>query len=187
MGRGVSRVIYGEPVRGTTIVAVRRNGKLAMGGDGQVSIGETIVKATARKVQRIYKGRVLAGFSGAAADAFALLERFEGKLEETSGSLARAAYSLARDWRTDRLLRRLEAMLVVGDKEELFLISGTGDVIRPEDEICATGSGGAYAAAAARALAKHTNLSAEEIVREALHIAAAICVYTNDEIYVEVL
>lgn len=173
--------------RSTTIVAVRRDGKLAMGGDGQVSIGNTIVKSTARKVQRVYKDRVLAGYAGTAADAFALLERFEGKLEESKGNLARAAHSLARDWRTDRLLRRLEAMLVVGDAEELFLISGQGDVIRPEEDVCATGSGGAYASAAARALVRHTKLSAEEIVREALLIAAEICVYTNAEIHVEVL
>jgi ATP-dependent HslUV protease subunit HslV len=169
----------------TTIVAVRRDGVGAMAGDGQVSLGQTVVKGAARKVRRIAGGRVLAGFAGASADAFTLLERFEAKLEAHRGSLARAAVELAKDWRTDRYLRRLEAMLVVMDADGLFLVSGTGDVIEPDEGVVAIGSGGAYALAAARALLRHTGLGPAEVAREAMRIAAGICVYTNDEIAVE--
>jgi len=174
-------------MHGTTIVAVRRNGVLAIAGDGQVTLQETILKATAQKVQRIFRGRVVAGFAGSVADAVTLLERCEQKLEESSGNLQRAVHALARDWRTDRMLRRLEAMLLVGDSEHLFLVSGQGDVLRPEDDIAAIGTGGAYALAAAKALAKHTQMGAEAIATEALGIAAGICVYTNDTIHVETI
>jgi len=171
----------------TTIVAVRRGGAGAMAGDGQVSLGQTVMKGAARKVRRIAGGKVLAGFAGASADAFTLLERFEGKLEAHRGSLARAAVELAKDWRTDRYLRRLEAMLVVMDEDGLLLVSGTGDVIEPDEGVVAIGSGGAYALAAARALIAHTTLAADEVAREALRIAAGICVYTNEQIMVETL
>jgi ATP-dependent HslUV protease subunit HslV len=171
--------------RSTTIVAVRRDGKAAMAGDGQVSLGATVMKAKARKVRRIAEGRVLTGFAGASADAFTLLERFEAKLREHSGSLPRAAVELAKDWRTDRFLRRLEAMLVVMDAQSTFLVSGTGDVIEPDEGVLAIGSGGSYALAAARALMRHTDLSARDIAEKALGIAGEICVYTNSEIVVE--
>ncbi len=171
--------------RSTTIVAVRRNGKGAMAGDGQVSLGQTVMKGQARKVRRIAEGKVIAGFAGATADAFTLLDRFEGKLKEYRGSLQRAAVELAKDWRTDRYLRRLEAMLVVMDANTTLLISGTGDVVEPDEGVIAIGSGGTYALAAARALIRNTDLSAAEIARQALQIAAEICVYTNDEIVVE--
>jgi ATP-dependent HslUV protease subunit HslV len=174
-------------MHGTTVLAVQRDGQLAIAGDGQVSINNTIVKSTARKVQRIFKGKVLAGFAGSVADAVTLLERCEQKLEETGGNLQRAVHALARDWRTDRVLRRLEAMLIVGNTEHLFLVSGQGDVIRPEDDLAAIGSGGSYALAAAKALAQHTSMSPTEIAEAAMHIAASICVYTNDSIYVEQL
>ncbi len=171
--------------RSTTIVAVRRDGKAAMAGDGQVSLGQTIMKGHAKKVRRIAEGKVVAGFAGASADAFTLLERFEVKFKEYRGSLQRAAVELAKDWRTDRYLRRLEAMLVVMDHESTLLVSGTGDVIEPDEGVIAIGSGGSYALAAARALLRHTELDASAIAKEALQIASEICVYTNDEIVVE--
>jgi len=172
---------------GTTILAVNRNGRTAVGGDGQVTIQNTIMKQGARKVRRLFQERVIAGFAGAAGDALALFERFEGKLEEAAGNLPRAAYELVKDWRTERSLRRLEALLVIADKEHLLLVSGNGDLIEPDDGIVAIGSGGPYALAAARALAKHTDLSVEQIVRESLDITADICIYTNRELTVEVL
>ena len=174
-------------IRGTTVVCVRHRGKVALAGDGQVSIGATIVKAGARKVRKIYHDRVLAGFAGTAADAFALFEKFESRLEEYRGNLSRAAVELAKDWRTDRVLRRLEALLAVADQERSFIISGTGEVIEPDDGVVGIGSGGPFALAAARALIAHSDLDAKQIVEEALRIAAAICVYTNDHITVEEL
>jgi len=171
----------------TTILAVRKDGKTAVGGDGQVTVQNTIMKHGARKVRRLFQDRVVAGFAGAAGDALALFERFEGKLEEAAGNLPRAAYELVKDWRTDRSLRRLEALLIVADRDHLLLVSGNGDLIEPDDGICAIGSGGPYALAAARALAAHTNLSAEEIVREAMSITADICIYTNRNLTVEVV
>jgi ATP-dependent HslUV protease subunit HslV len=173
--------------RSTTIVAVRKGGEVAMAGDGQVSLGETIMKGGARKVRRIAEGKVVAGFAGASADAFTLLDRFEAKLKAHRGSLPRAAVELAKDWRTDRYLRRLEAMLIVMDAEATLLISGTGDVIEPDEGVVAIGSGGSYALAAARALMRHTDLSAKEIAEKSLAIASEICVYTNDQIVVETL
>ena len=175
------------PLHGTTILAVRHGGRTALAGDGQVSLGETIVKQGARKIRRLHAGQVLAGFAGSAADSLALLSRFESKLEEQRGGLERAAVELAREWRTDRLLRRLEAFLVVADREASFLLSGSGDVIAPDDGILAVGSGGPYALAAARALVAHSTLEAGELAREALRIAASLCVYTNDAIVVETL
>lgn len=172
---------------GTTILCVRRGGAVAMAGDGQVSIGQVAVKHGASKVRLIYKDSVLVGFAGAAADAFALMGRFEAKLEEYRGNLTRAAVELAKEWRTDRVLRRLEAFLVVADKELSFLISGTGDVIEPDDGIVGIGSGGAYATAAARALVAHTELTARAIVEEAMAIAASLDVYTNEKIQVQEL
>ena len=172
-------------VEGTTILAVRRGSQAAMAGDGQVTLNSTVLKHTAKKVRTLRDGAILAGFAGGAADAFALFERLEAKLDATRGSLARAAVDLAKDWRTDRLLRRLEAMLLATDGERLFVISGNGDVIEPDDGIAAIGSGAPYALAAARALARHTQLSAEEIAREGLLITASICIYTNDQITVE--
>src|SRR5574341_817844 len=174
-------------VRATTIVSVRHRGQVALGGDGQVSIGQTIVKAGARKVRKLYHDRILAGFAGTAADAFTLFARFEGKLEEHRGNLARAAVELAKDWRNDRVLRRLEALLAVADQDQSFILSGTGDVIEPDDCLIGIGSGGPYALAAARALVAQTDLDAKAIVTEAMRIAATICVYTNDRITVEVL
>jgi ATP-dependent HslUV protease subunit HslV len=176
-----------EPFHGTTIVCVRKNGQVAMGGDGQVTLGQTAIKHTARKVRRIYNDKVIAGFSGATADAIALFDKFEAKLEEYRGNLRRAAVELARDWRTDRMLRRLEALLAIADKESMFLISGSGDVLEPDDNVIAIGSGGPYAQAAARALLRHSKLNAREIVEESLRIAAEICIYTNDRIMIEVL
>ena len=176
-----------QPVHATTIVSVRHRGQVALAGDGQVSIGQTIVKAGARKVRKLYHDRILAGFAGTAADAFTLFARFEGKLEEHRGSLARAAVELAKDWRQDRVLRRLEALLAVADRDQSFILSGTGDVIEPDDGLIGIGSGGPYALAAARALVAHSDLDAKAIVTEAMRIAAAICVYTNDRITVEVL
>ncbi|GAW94326.1 ATP-dependent protease subunit HslV [Calderihabitans maritimus] len=173
---------------GTTIVAVKTEKSLAMGSDGQVTFGgNTIIKHKARKVRRLYQNRVLAGFAGSVADAFALFEKFEGKLEEHHGNLHRAAVELAKDWRTDKILRRLEALLVVADKTAMLVISGGGEVIEPDEDVVAIGSGGPYALAAARALRKHTDLGAAEIAREALNIAASICVYTNHEIHIEEL
>lgn len=171
----------------TTIVSVRRNGKVVMGGDGQVSLGNTVMKGNAKKVRRLYHGQVLAGFAGATADAFTLLERFEGKLEAHRGSLNRAAVELAKDWRTDRYLRRLEAMLLVADRESTLLLSGTGDVVEPEEGVVAIGSGGPFALAAGLALLEHTELTAGELARAALKAAARICIYTNDAIELEEL
>lgn len=173
--------------RGTTILAVRHRGKAAMGGDGQVTLGTVVLKSDARKIRRLYQGRVLVGFAGAAADAFALLERFEAKLNDHQGSVPRAAVELAKEWRTDRILRRLDAMLVALDRESLLLVSGTGEVIQPDDNIVGIGSGGAYAIAAARALMRYSDLGAAEIVRSALEIAADLCIYTNRHIEVEEL
>ncbi len=175
-------------LRSTTILAVKTERGVAMAGDGQVTLGQAIaVKHSARKVRRIYKDRVLAGFAGATADAFTLFERFEGKLEEYRGNLLRSAVELAKDWRQDKYLRRLEAMLLTADKDSILLISGNGDVVEPDDQIAAIGSGGNIALAAARALAENTDLSAEEIARKALGIAADICIYTNTNITVETL
>jgi ATP-dependent HslUV protease subunit HslV len=174
-------------IRSTTIICVRHKGRLAMAGDGQVSTGQTILKQTAKKIRRLHKDLILAGFAGATSDAFALFSRFETKLEEYRGNLSRAAIELAKDWRLDRALRQLEALLVVADKQTTFLISGTGDVVEPDDGIIAVGSGGPYALAAARALIKYTDLSAREIALEAMRISAGICVYTNDQITIEEL
>ena len=173
--------------RGTTILSVRRNGRVVIGGDGQVTLGQTVMKGNARKVRRLYKNQVLAGFAGATADAFTLFERFEGKLEKHSGHLVRAAVEMAKDWRTDRMLRRLEALLCIADRQASLIISGTGDVIEPENSLMAIGSGGAYAQAAAAALLENSDLSASEIVEKGLHIAADICVYTNHNLVIEEL
>jgi ATP-dependent HslUV protease subunit HslV len=170
--------------RATTILAVRTAAGAAIGGDGQVTLGQVVMKADAKKVRKLYDGKVLAGFAGAAADAFSLLERFEAKLRDFQGSVPRAATELAKEWRTDRVLRRLEAMLIVMDKDHLLLISGTGDVISPTDNVLAIGSGGSYALAAARALLAHTAMPPREVVNSALKIAADLCVYTNDSIEV---
>ena len=176
-----------EQFRGTTILSVRRGGQVAVGGDGQVTLGQTVLKGNARKVRRLYEDRVLAGFAGGTADAFTLFERFEAKLEQHHGQLARAAVELAKDWRTDRLLRRLEAMLCVADASQSLIISGNGDVVEPEHALMAIGSGGAFAQAAARALLENTELSARDIVERALGIAADICVYTNRNLTIEEL
>jgi ATP-dependent HslUV protease subunit HslV len=177
MKRDAARVI-----RATTILAVRKEGRVVMAGDGQVTLGETIMKHKATKVRSMYKGQVLVGFAGAAADAFSLVERLEGKLEAYSGSLARAAVELAKDWRTDKILRKLEALLLAVDTEHILIISGTGDVIEPDESVAAIGSGGPYALAAARALMNHSTLDAAAIAREAMQIAASICVHTNTEV-----
>jgi len=179
-------------MRSTTIICIKHGGKTAMAGDGQVSLGETVLKRTAQKIRRLHKGAILAGFAGATSDAFALFSRFEAKLEEYRGNLSRAAIELAKDWRLDKALRQLQALMIVADKDAMFLISGTGDVLEPdviglEDGILAIGSGGSYALAAARALLKHTGLSAREVALEAMKISAGICVFTNDEISVEEL
>jgi ATP-dependent HslUV protease, peptidase subunit HslV len=171
---------------GTTILAVRRNGVIAMGGDGQVTLGNTVMKGNARKVRRLYNDKVLGGFAGGTADAFTLFERFEGKLEKY-GNLTRAAIELAKDWRSDRYLRRLEALLLVGDPEKLFVISGNGDVIEPEHEVAAIGSGGSFALAAARALVADSQLDARSIVQKSLDIAADICIYTNRNLIIDEL
>jgi len=176
-----------EQYRGTTIVSVRRGNSVVVGGDGQVSMGQTIMKGNARKVRRLYKDTVLAGFAGGTADAFTLFERFENQLEKYSGNLTRAAVELAKDWRTDRALRRLEALLIVADAQTSLMITGNGDVIEPEDNLLAIGSGGSYAQAAARALLDNTQLDARSIVEKALSIAADICVYTNHKRTIEVL
>lgn len=173
--------------RGTTIIAVRRYGKVAIAGDGQVTLGETVVKAGANKIRRLYNGEVLVGFAGSVADAFALFERFEGKLEEHKGNLLRAAVELGKLWRTDKYLRQLNAMIIACDKNHLLLVSGTGEIIEPDDDIVAIGSGAGYALSAGRALMKHTQLSAEEIAKESLLLASQICIYTNENINVEVL
>jgi ATP-dependent HslUV protease, peptidase subunit HslV len=176
-----------EQYHGTTILSVRREGQVAMGGDGQVSLGQTILKGNARKVRRVYKDQVLAGFAGGTADAFTLFERFEGQLEKYQGNLTRAAVELAKEWRTDRALRRLEALLAVADATASFIISGNGDVIEPEQGIMAIGSGGPYAQSAARALLENTSLEARDIVERALRIAADVCVYTNHSTTIETL
>ena len=175
-------------LRGTTILAVRNEHGVAIGGDGQVTMGQSLVmKHTARKVRRLYRGQVLAGFAGATADAFTLFERFEAKLEESGGNLLRAAVEMAKDWRQDKFLRKLEALLIVADRERTLILTGTGDVIEPDDGVAAIGSGGAYALAAARALARHTDKSAPEIVKEAMAIAADICVFTNSHLTLETI
>ena len=172
---------------GTTILSVRKNKEIVVGGDGQVTLGNTVMKGNAKKVRRLYNNKVLAGFAGATADAFTLFEKFEAKLEKHSGHLTRSAVELAKDWRTDKILRNLEALLGVADKDTSLTISGNGDVIEPEDNIIAIGSGGPYAQAAAKALVDNTNLSAEETVKKALEIAASICIYTNNNLTIEVL
>lgn len=174
-------------IKGTTILAVRHKGKVVIAGDGQVSLEQVVMKHTAKKVRKIYNDNVLAGFAGATADAFTLFEKFEGKLEQYRGNLLRSAVELAKDWRTDKILRRLEALLIVADKDQSLIISGNGDVIEPDDGVVAIGSGGAYALAAARALVKHSKLDARAIAEEAMRIAASICVYTNNEIVIEEL
>ncbi len=171
--------------KGTTIIAVNRYNRVAMAGDGQVTLGDTIMKGKARKVRKIFNGSILVGFAGATADAFTLFEKFEGKIKEYGGDLTRAAVELAKEWRTDRVLRRLEAMLLVADSKRMFLISGTGDVIEPEEGIIAIGSGGMYAYAAAKAFVESTELSARDIAEKSLKIASDICIYTNKEIVVE--
>lgn len=176
-----------QEMHATTIISVRRNGKVVIGGDGQVSLGNTVMKGNARKVRRLYKGQVLAGFAGSTSDAFTLFERFEAKLEKHSGHLTRAAVELAKDWRTDRMLRRLEALLLVADKEASLILTGNGDVVEPEDSLMAIGSGGSYAQSAARALLDNTELSARDIVEKGLHIAADICVFTNHNLVIEEL
>jgi ATP-dependent HslUV protease subunit HslV len=176
-----------EQFHGTTILSARRDGKVALGGDGQVTLGNIVVKASARKVRRLYHDRILAGFAGGTADAFTLFERFESKLDKHQGNLLRSAVELAKDWRTDRVLRRLEAMLAVADRESSLIITGLGDVIEPESGLIAIGSGGPYAQSAARALLENTQLDAESIVRKALSIAADLCIYTNHQVVVETL
>ncbi|MEJ2177987.1 MAG: ATP-dependent protease subunit HslV [Gammaproteobacteria bacterium] len=176
-----------QQFRGTTILSVRKKNQVVVGGDGQVSMGDTVMKGNARKVRRLYREQVLAGFAGGTADAFTLFERFEGKLEKHQGQLVRAAVEMAKDWRTDRMLRRLEALLVVADKESSLVISGNGDVIEPEQGIMAIGSGGNYAKAAAMALSDNEHLSARDVVEKGLSIAAQICVYTNSNVTIEEL
>jgi len=176
-----------EPYHGTTIVSVRRGNQVALGGDGQVTLGHIVVKSSARKVRKLYRDQVLAGFAGATADAFTLFERFEAKLEKHQGHLVRAAIELTKDWRTDRVLRRLEAMLAVADTQASLIITGNGDVLEPEHGLVAIGSGGAYAQAAARALLKHSELSARDIVKQSLEIAGEICIYTNMNHVIETL
>ena len=174
-------------IRSTTILCVRRNGSLVMGGDGQVTMGEGVIKHKAKKIRRLYNDKVLAGFAGSTADALSLFARFEQKLEEYHGNLSRSVVELAKDWRTDRALRHLEALLVVADKKGTYLVSGNGDVIEPDDGIVGIGSGGPYAVTAARALSKHTKMSAREIVEEAMQLAAQICIFTNDQSTIEEL
>lgn len=174
-------------MKSTTILCVRHKNGVALAGDGQVTFQNTVMKHTAKKVRRLYQDKVLAGFAGATADAFTLFELFEKKLEQYNGNITRAGVELAKDWRTDRVLKRLEALLLVADSEHTFILSGTGDVIEPDDGIAAIGSGGPFAQAAAKALVKHSDLSALEIVKEAMHIASEICIYTNDRIVVEEL
>jgi ATP-dependent HslUV protease subunit HslV len=174
-----------EKITGTTIIAVRHRGKIAIAGDGQVTLGNTVMKHGARKVRRLYKDQIIAGFAGSTADAFTLFEKFESKLEQYHGNLYRAAVELAKDWRTDRMLRRLEALLIVADRDKILVLSGTGDIIEPDDGVAAIGSGGPYALAAARALIHYSDLDARAIVQEAMRIAAQICIYTNDQVVVE--
>lgn len=173
--------------RGTTVLAIRRNGQTVIAGDGQISLGDTIVKSSARKVRRLYEGTVLCGFAGSTADAITLSEKFEAKLKEYSGNLVRAAVELAKDWRTDKMLRRLEAMLLVADREQILVISGTGDVIEPDEAVHAIGSGSMYALSAARALLRHSDLDALNIAKASMRIASEICVYTNESIATEEL
>ncbi|HLG58063.1 MAG TPA: ATP-dependent protease subunit HslV [Vicinamibacterales bacterium] len=174
-------------IHATTILAVRHQGRTVLAGDGQVTLGSTVLKHTARKIRRLYNETILAGFAGSAADSFALFSRFESKLEQYRGNIERASVELARDWRTDRFLRRLEAMLIVADRESTFLLSGTGDLIQPDDGVVAVGSGGSFAMAAARALVQHSTLDARQIAQEAMKIAADICVYTNPNLTIEEL
>ena len=176
-----------ESMHGTTVLAVRRDGRVVIGGDGQVTLGNTVMKGNARKVRRLYQNKVIAGFAGGTADAFTLFERFEGKLEKHGGNLTRAAVEMAKDWRTDRMLRRLEALLIVADGGTTLILSGNGDVIEPERNLAAIGSGGSYAQAAAQALLEHTELDARTIVEQALKIAAGICIYTNENLTFEEL
>ena len=176
-----------QKLRATTVVCVRSNGQTAIGADGQVTLGNTILKGSARKIRRLYNNRVLAGFAGSTSDALSLFERFESMLEKYQGNLQRSAVELGKDWRTDKILRRLEAMLLVADNEEILLISGAGDVISPESDIMAIGSGGNYALAAGISMIKHSDLKAQEIVEESLKVAASLCIYTNDQIACEVL
>jgi ATP-dependent HslUV protease subunit HslV len=181
------RMSANDKIRSTTVLLVRRDGQVAMAGDGQVTLGETVIKGKARKVRRLSNGDILAGFAGSTADAFTLLARFESKLEQYQGQLERAAIELSKDWRTDKYLRSLEALLIVSDKNDAFLVSGKGDVISSDDGLLAVGSGSNYALAAARALMKHTNLSAKQIAEDSLRIAGEICIYTNSEIVLEEL
>ena len=174
-------------IRSTTVLCVRRDGKVVMAGDGQVTLGDNVIKHTARKIRRLYQEKILAGFAGSTADAFSLFARFESKLEQYHGNLGRAAVELAKDWRTDKMLRQLEALLLVADETQTFLISGQGDVIEPDTGIAAIGSGGAYATSAATALFDHTQLSARQIAEEAMKIAGKVCIYTNDKITIEEL
>jgi ATP-dependent HslUV protease subunit HslV len=174
-------------VRSTTVLSVRRDGKVVMAGDGQVTLGEGVVKHSARKIRRLYQEKILAGFAGSTADAFALFSRFESKLEQYHGNLGRAAVELAKDWRTDKMLRQLEAMLLVSDANQTFLLSGHGDVIEPDEAVAAVGSGGPYAMAAAEALIQHTNLPARKVAEEAMRIAGKMCIYTNDKVTIEEL
>jgi len=178
---------YMEQFHGTTIVCVRRGNRVALGGDGQVTLGNIIIKGSARKIRRLYHDKILAGFAGATADAFTLQERFEGKLEKHQGNLMRAAVELTRDWRTDRVLRRLEAMLIVADREHTLVLTGNGDVLEPENGLAAIGSGGAYAQSAAMALLRHTELAPEVIVKQSLEIAGDLCIYTNQQHLIETL
>ncbi|HZQ17622.1 MAG TPA: ATP-dependent protease subunit HslV [Terriglobales bacterium] len=174
-------------IRSTTVLCVRRNGNVVMAGDGQVTLGEGVIKHSARKIRRLYQDKILAGFAGSTADAFSLFSRFEGKLEQYHGNIGRAAVELAKDWRTDKFLRHLEALLLVSDKEQTFLLSGQGDVIEPDGGIAAIGSGGPYASAAAQALAEHTQLPARTIAEEAMKIAGKMCIYTNEKVTIEEL
>jgi len=176
-----------EQMKATTVIAVRKNGAVAMAGDGQVTLGNAVMKHSARKVRRLYNQNILAGFAGSAADAFTLFSKFEAKLEAHKGQLLRAVVELARDWRTDKILRNLEAMLIVADADHLFVVSGNGELIEPDEGIVAIGSGGHFAYAAAKALSRHTEMSAKELVKEAMHIAADICIYTNENITVEAI
>jgi ATP-dependent HslUV protease subunit HslV len=174
-------------IRSTTVLSVRRGGSVVLAGDGQVTLGESVIKHTAKKIRRLYNDKILAGFAGSTADAFTLFSRFEGKLEQYHGNLGRAAVELAKDWRTDKFLRHLEALLLVCDKEQTFLLSGQGDVIEPDGEVAAIGSGGPYAQAAAQALSSHTQLPARQIAEEAMKIAGKMCIYTNDKVTIEEL
>ena len=174
-------------IRSTTVLCVRRNGSVVMAGDGQVTLGESVVKHSAKKIRRLYQDKILAGFAGSTADAFSLFSRFEGKLEQYHGNLGRGAVELAKEWRTDKFLRHLEALLLVSDKQQTFLLSGQGDVIEPDGGIAAIGSGGPYAQAAAQALAEHTGLTARQIAEEAMKIAGKMCIYTNDKVTIEEL